>query len=55
MTEEDRSVLALKFAAQRTNREIADILSVTEGAVSMRLFRALQRLRDRMLKLGTAL
>lgn len=52
LTEEDRSVLALKFAAQRTNREIADILSVTEGAVSMRLLRALRRLRERLLERG---
>jgi len=48
----DRTMLALKFCAQRTNREIAGILSVSEGAVSMRLLRALRRMRDRLKDLG---
>lgn len=54
LDEDGRSVLALKFAAQRTNREIAEILNVTEGAISMRLLRALRRLRERLLELGIA-
>lgn len=45
---DDRVVLGLKFAAQRTNREIAVILGISEGAVSMRLLRALRRLRERL-------
>lgn len=50
LNEDDRTVLALKFTAQRTNREIAGILGVTEAAVSMRLLRALRRLREHLLE-----
>ena len=50
LNEDDRTVLALKFTAQRTNREIAGILGVTEAAVSMRLLRALRRLREQLLE-----
>lgn len=46
LPERDRAVLGLKFGAQRTNREICRILELSEGAVAMRLFRALRRLRD---------
>lgn len=49
---DDRVVLGLKFAAQRTNREIAGILGISEAAVSMRLLRALRRLRQRLNGLG---
>jgi RNA polymerase sigma-70 factor (ECF subfamily) len=49
---EDRTVLAFKFAAQRTNREIARILNISEGAVSMRLLRALKRVRAQLDELG---
>ena len=49
---DDRTVLGLKFTAQQTNREIAAILDLTEGAVSMRLLRALRRLRERVLERG---
>lgn len=52
--EADRALLALKFAGQRTNREIAAILHLSEGAVSMRLLRALQRLRTRLEETGAA-
>jgi RNA polymerase sigma factor (sigma-70 family) len=51
LPERDRTLLALKFSARRTNREIAGILSVSEGAVSMRLLRALRRLRDHLQEL----
>jgi RNA polymerase sigma factor (sigma-70 family) len=54
LSEADRSLLALKFAGQRTNREIAAILHLSEGAVSMRLLRALQRLRTRLEETGAA-
>ena len=46
LPERDRAVLALKFGAQRTNREICRILDLSEGAVAMRLLRALRRLRQ---------
>lgn len=48
LNETDRLVLSMKFAGQRTNREIAQILQLSEGAVSMRLMRALQKLRTRL-------
>lgn len=52
LPEEDRVLLALKFAAHRTNRDIAVILNLSEGAVSMRLLRSLRRLRERLHKIG---
>lgn len=51
---DDRMLLGLKFAAQRTNREIGSILGLSEGAVSMRLLRALRRLRKRLEELGVS-
>ena len=54
LDKEDRSLLALKFAGQRTNRQIARILSVSEGVVSMRLLRALRKLRQRLDHMGVA-
>jgi RNA polymerase sigma-70 factor (ECF subfamily) len=51
---DDRALLALKFAAQRTNREIARILGLKEGAVSMRLLRALRRLKKRLRAMGVS-
>jgi RNA polymerase sigma-70 factor (ECF subfamily) len=52
LSQDDRTMLALKFCGERTNREIAGILSLSEGAVSMRLLRALRRLRDQLKDLG---
>jgi RNA polymerase sigma factor (sigma-70 family) len=52
MDEDDRILLGLRFAAERTNREIAAVLSVSEAAVSMRLLRTLRRLRDLLTELG---
>jgi RNA polymerase sigma-70 factor (ECF subfamily) len=52
LAEEDRMLIALKFAGQRTNREIASVLDLSEGAVSMRLLRTLRRLRDRLEEMG---
>ena len=52
LDKDDRTVLGLKFTAQQTNREIAVILDLSEGAVSMRLLRALRRLRERLLERG---
>lgn len=50
----DRELLALKFTGERTNREIAEIMHITEAAVSMRLLRALRRLKDRLVQMGAA-
>jgi RNA polymerase sigma factor (sigma-70 family) len=52
LDKDDCTVLGLKFTAQQTNREIAAILDLSEGAVSMRLLRALRRLRERLLERG---
>jgi RNA polymerase sigma-70 factor (ECF subfamily) len=52
LSDDDRMLLVLKFVAQRTNREIAGILSLSEGAVSMRLLRALRRLREQLRGMG---
>jgi RNA polymerase sigma-70 factor (ECF subfamily) len=52
LDEPERSLLALKFAARRTNREIAAVLALSEAAVSMRLLRALRRLRRRLQEVG---
>ena len=52
LEESDRLILSLKFAGQRTNRDIAAILDLKEGAISMRLLRALRRLRQRLQDMG---
>ncbi len=52
LAEDDRVLLALKFAGERTNREIGPILGISEAAVSMRLLRALRGLRERLHNLG---
>jgi RNA polymerase sigma-70 factor (ECF subfamily) len=51
---DDRMLLALKFAGERTNREVAAILTISEAAVSMRLLRALRALRERLRNLGVS-
>lgn len=52
LSDDDRAMLALKFAADRTNRDIASILNLSEAAVSMRLLRALRRLKKRLQSIG---
>jgi RNA polymerase sigma-70 factor (ECF subfamily) len=52
LADDDRAMLAMKFAAHRTNRDIAVILNLSEGAVSMRLVRSLKRLRARLESMG---
>lgn len=52
LSDDDRAMIALKFAADRTNRDIASILNLSEAAVSMRLLRALRRLRQRLQSIG---
>ena len=51
LPEHDRTLLGLRFGGQRTNRDIAALLKSTEGAISMRLLRALERLRRRLREL----
>jgi RNA polymerase sigma factor (sigma-70 family) len=54
MDDDDRILLGLRFAAERTNREIAAVLSLSEAAVSMRLLRTLRRLRELLMELGVS-
>jgi RNA polymerase sigma-70 factor (ECF subfamily) len=50
----EQEIIALKFDAELTNREIASILSTSEVNVRVTIFRALRKLRDRMQTLGAA-
>ena len=45
LSEREREVIGLKFAANLNNREIARVLQIPEGTVGSLLYRALQRLR----------
>ena len=44
----DREVLALRFLEQLSTSETAEVLGTTQGAVRLRLMRALQRLRSQL-------
>jgi RNA polymerase sigma-70 factor (ECF subfamily) len=46
LAERDREVLVLRHLEQLSTREAAAVLTISEGAVKVRLLRALQRLRD---------
>jgi RNA polymerase sigma-70 factor, ECF subfamily len=46
LAEADREVLVLRHLEQLSTRETAGVLGVSEGAVKVRLLRALERLRD---------
>ena len=48
----EQEIIALKFDAELTNREIASVLSTSEVNVRVTIFRALRKLRDRMKNLS---
>ncbi|MEX0683117.1 MAG: sigma-70 family RNA polymerase sigma factor [Dehalococcoidia bacterium] len=48
----EQEIIALKFDAELTNREIANVLSTSEVNVRVTIFRALRKLRDRMQSVG---
>lgn len=48
----EQEIIALKFDAELTNREIANILSTSEVNVRVTIFRALRKLRERMQAMG---
>ena len=49
----EQEIIALKFDAELTNREIAGILSTSEVNVRVTIFRALRKLRERMQGAGS--
>ncbi|HEY5625002.1 MAG TPA: sigma-70 family RNA polymerase sigma factor [Dehalococcoidia bacterium] len=51
----EQEIIALKFDAELTNREIASVLSTSEVNVRVTIFRALRKLRDRMKNVGDSL
>lgn len=44
----EQEIIALKFDAELTNREIANVLATSEVNVRVTIFRALRKLRERM-------
>lgn len=48
----EQEIIALKFDAELTNREIAQILNTSEVNVRVTIFRALRKLRERMQAIG---
>ena len=48
----EQEIIALKFDAELTNREIASVLNTSEVNVRVTIFRALRKLRERMQNLG---
>jgi RNA polymerase sigma-70 factor (ECF subfamily) len=50
----EQEIIALKFDAELTNREIAHVLSTSEVNVRVTIFRALRKLRERMKTAGSA-
>jgi len=52
LEEIDREVLALRHLEELGNREVAEVLGLTEQAASMRYVRALKRLRSTLAGLG---
>jgi RNA polymerase sigma-70 factor (ECF subfamily) len=49
----EQEIIALKFDAELTNREIANVLSTSEVNVRVTIFRALRKLRERMKAAGS--
>lgn len=52
LDERQRSIIALKFGANMKNREIAQMLNLTESNVGTILYRSLKHLRDNLKKQG---
>src|SRR3990172_7599316 len=50
----EQEIIALKFDAELTNREIAQVLNTSEVNVRVTIFRALRKLRERMHSMGAA-
>jgi len=50
LSADDREVLALYYVQKRTTKDIAQVLGVAPGTIMARLFRAREKLRNRMQK-----
>ena len=48
LSEEDRDVLTLRFVDELEPREIAEVLGISANAASVRIHRAMKRLRERI-------
>lgn len=48
LSADDREVLALYYVQKRTTKEIAEVMGVAPGTIMARLFRAREKLRQRM-------
>ncbi|HVT87332.1 MAG TPA: sigma-70 family RNA polymerase sigma factor [Tepidisphaeraceae bacterium] len=48
----DRNLLVLRFWDQKSHREIGDVLGISENAVTKRTIRALEKLKDVLLRSG---
>jgi RNA polymerase sigma-70 factor (ECF subfamily) len=48
MSERDQEVLVMRHLEQLSTAEVASVLGISEGAVKVRLLRALERLRSRL-------
>jgi RNA polymerase sigma-70 factor (ECF subfamily) len=51
---DERELILLRHFEQRTNREAAQLLQISEAAANKRYVRALQRLRGQLLQLGVS-
>jgi RNA polymerase sigma-70 factor (ECF subfamily) len=54
LNEEERDLILWRHFEQLTNREVAQLLQITEAAASKRYLRALERLRELLLSLGVS-
>lgn len=50
LTERERHVIALKYAMDLKNKEISEVLSLSESNIGVILFRSLAKLRKKMVK-----
>lgn len=55
LNERERNIIALKFWSDLTNREIAELLSLTDSNVGVTLFRAMRKLKNTLECLGVDL
>ncbi len=52
LDERQRNIIALKFGACLTNRQVAQVMNITESNVGTILYRSLKRLKDILKKQG---